>query len=57
MISVDKNTCIGCGACASLCPASFAMDDDGKAKAINGEGAECAPQAAESCPVQAISLA
>ena len=30
---VDKETCIGCGLCPSICPDVFAMDDDdGKAK-------------------------
>ncbi|MBU3804700.1 MAG: ferredoxin, partial [Candidatus Cellulosilyticum pullistercoris] len=25
---VDKDTCIGCGLCPSICPDVFAMDDD-----------------------------
>ena len=32
--SVDKDTCIGCGLCPSICP-QFEMDDDGKAVARN----------------------
>ena len=33
--SVDKDTCIGCGLCPSICPSVFEMDDDGKAVAKN----------------------
>lgn len=55
-ISVNKNTCIGCGACASICPDSFAMGNDGKSEVISQDNAECANNAAQSCPVQAISV-
>ena len=53
-ISVNKDTCIGCGACAAICPSIFKMDDDGKASAINQKDLSCAKNACESCPVQAI---
>lgn len=56
MVKVDKDTCIGCGLCSSLCPETFQMDLDGKAEAINGDVTECAKNAAESCPVGAISV-
>ena len=26
---VDKETCIGCGVCVSVCPDVYSMDDDG----------------------------
>ena len=55
-ISVNKDTCIGCGTCVSLCPNSFKMNDDGKSEAISQEDNECAQKAAESCPVQAIKV-
>ena len=55
-ISVNKNTCIGCGACASICPSAFAMGDDGKSEVISQDEKECALNAAESCPVQAITV-
>jgi len=54
-ISVNKDLCIGCGACAAICPAGFQMADDGKAEAIAKEGNDCAQNAAASCPVQAIT--
>lgn len=54
-ISVNKDLCIGCGACAALCPGSFNMGDDGKAEAVSQDGLECAQNASSSCPVQAIT--
>lgn len=53
-ISVNKETCIGCGACASLCPAAFKMNDEGKSEPISQDGNDCAKNAADTCPVQAI---
>jgi len=50
---VDRDTCIGCGACSATCPAVFSMKD-GKAQA-NGKDADCAKQAQAGCPVGAIS--
>ena len=58
---VDKNTCIGCGLCASDCPAVFSMIDDTIATVIAdpvpAEHKETARFAAENCPVAAIALA
>ncbi len=58
--AVDKNTCIGCGACPSICPEVFQMDDDGLAIAyvnpVPSEVEESANEAAESCPVSAIHV-
>lgn len=55
---VDKDTCIGCGLCPSICPDVFTMDDDGKAVAFNSdvpsEHEDGAKEAEESCPVDAI---
>jgi ferredoxin len=57
---VDKETCIGCGLCPSICSDVFSMDDDGKAIAIAGEiseaSAETAEEARDNCPVSAISI-
>lgn len=57
MISVDKDKCIGCGACSATCPNSFVMDNDGKAKVVSQDMADCTSQAAEGCPVKAITVA
>lgn len=57
---VDKDTCIGCGMCEGICPDVYSMDDDGKAEAIKSEvpddKKDSAKEAAESCPVDAISV-
>lgn len=57
---VDKDTCIGCGLCPSICPDVFSMDDDGKSVAISGdvpaEHQDAAKEAEESCPVSAITV-
>lgn len=54
MVKVNKEKCIGCGACVSACPKSFKMVD-GKAE-FTGEKADCTEAAASSCPVDAISM-
>ena len=57
---VDKDACIGCGLCPSVCPAVFDMDDDGKAKSIvdeiPSEEEASSKEAEESCPVDAIAV-
>jgi ferredoxin len=54
---VDEETCVGCGACADLCPEVFELRDD-KAWVIGAEKCETCncQEAADSCPVDAISL-
>lgn len=56
---VDKNTCIGCGACINTCEEVFDYDDDGLAKVISNnitdEGIiDLATEAMNACPVGAI---
>jgi len=56
---VDDELCIGCGACEEICPAVFEVGDDGISRVIDPEGcgaAGCCEEAAEECPVEAISL-
>ena len=55
MASVDKEKCIGCGLCASTCGEVFEMGDDGKAKVKAQKDLPCVKEAAESCPVNAIT--
>jgi ferredoxin len=55
-IIVNKEVCIGCGACASLCPDTFELNADGRSEPINQDNKSCALNAAESCPVQAITV-
>ena len=55
-IKVDQEACIGCGACASICPQVFQINNEGKSKVISQDDVECAKNAAQSCPVQAITV-
>jgi ferredoxin len=54
---VDQDKCIGCGACASLCPEVFQLKE-GKSQVINPSGCDkCnCQEAASSCPAEAITL-
>lgn len=58
--TVDKDACIGCGLCESICPSVFSMDEDGKAVAAAGELPEddraSAEDAAAQCPTEAIKV-
>ena len=56
-LTVDKNICIGCGACQAICPDVFQIEDDGLAAAkdnINDNNKEDAIDAKDGCPVAAI---
>ncbi len=54
---VEKDTCIGCGLCASTEPDVFQIDDDGKAVATaetTDANQESVKTCIEGCPVNAI---
>ena len=63
----DRENCIGCGACAAMCPDFWEMVDDGKSKLsgakpkagkfeleVNDLG--CNKDAADACPVNVIHI-
>lgn len=61
----EREKCVGCGACAAICPKHWEMSADGKSKlkgstVIEGkhvlvlEDAECNKDAANACPVRCI---
>lgn len=56
---VNKDACIGCGACAAICPEVFEMDDEGLSSVIkdevNEEIKEDVEEAVDACPTSAIS--
>ena len=56
MIKVDQDKCIGCGLCSGICPDVFIMNADGKSEVLEQGNEACAKGAAESCPVNAITL-
>jgi len=50
---INKEKCIGCGACVVNCPGATELEQDGKAKIIDQEKlAEC--QGESVCPFGAI---
>ncbi len=59
MFKVDKEKCIGCGACQAVCEEVFEITDDGYATAKDEEIKdeeimENAISAMEGCPTSAI---
>lgn len=59
--TVDKDTCVGCGACVSAYPEIFSFNDDGKAFAADKDISEVLTvspeECKEICPVSAIDVA
>lgn len=57
---IDREGCISCGLCESICPKVFRMGEDGPAEVyvdpIPTEEEESAVEACDSCPVGAISI-
>lgn len=66
----DRPNCIGCAACAGVCPDFWKMDDDGKSNIKGGTRKDdeteelqieekdfsCNKEAADSCPVNVIHI-
>jgi len=58
-VEIDKNLCIGCGACTAIAPQTFQLDSNqGKAKVVKQPKKidETIKMAANSCPVGAIKI-
>ena len=56
-IKYDKEVCIGCGSCVSVCPNNWEMDGDKvkpKKKEVKDIG--CNKEAEDVCPVEAIKI-
>jgi ferredoxin len=53
-VKIDKETCIGCGACVDVCPVNALSMVDGKAECDESACIDCGACIA-TCPVQAIS--
>ncbi|MBI2143744.1 ferredoxin [Candidatus Woesearchaeota archaeon] len=70
LLEHDRPNCIGCGACAAVCPKFWEMNDDGKSDIKGGKPRkdewqeleidekdfETNREAAESCPVNVIHI-
>ncbi len=56
---VDADLCTGCELCTQTCPDVFEMEDDvakTKVDEVPAGSEDCANQAAEECPVEAIKI-
>lgn len=58
--NVDADTCTGCTLCVDVAPSVFEMGDDGlahpKGEQVPADAEGAAQEAADSCPVSAITL-
>jgi ferredoxin len=58
--SIDRDGCIACGLCPSICPEVFRMADDGLAEVyideVPTDVEATAKEAEESCPVSVITV-
>ncbi len=56
---IDPTLCTGCGLCPDICPQVFVMDDDladVDVEVVPPDAEDTCRDAAESCPVEAISI-
>ena len=59
-VKVNKDACIGCGACAEICDEVFEINDEGlsvaKVEEVKEELQDEVRDAADSCPTAAIEV-
>ena len=57
-VTVDLNVCVGNAICPHIAPKSFGLNDDRQSQVLdpNGEAREVVLEAAEACPVSAITV-
>lgn len=57
-VKVNSEACIGCGACVSICPDVFEINDDGlsqaKVEEVEKDKEQEVMDAKDSCPTGAI---
>jgi len=55
-VTVDKDTCIGCGACTTQCDNFEMKEGKSHAKQTEVDEIKCNQEAADICPVEAIKV-
>ncbi len=57
-VTVDRDACIGDGACCNDAPETFEMDDEDKAVVKSGstDSRDAILEAAQNCPTDAITI-
>lgn len=59
-VKVNKDACIGCGACAAICDEVFELEDDGlstaKTNDVASKDSQDVRDAADACPTGAIEV-
>lgn len=58
-VEIDRDGCISCGLCPSICPDVFRMADDGLAEVYQKpteDNEDSAREAADGCPVSVIHV-
>jgi ferredoxin len=58
-VRIDSNACVGCSACADICPEMFITDDElawATANTVPDDLLATCREAAEACPVEAIIM-
>lgn len=71
IVTIDRDSCVSCGACWDNCPSLFEEDPDDSRSRIKesfqieknkaegkppGESEACAQEAADLCPVEIIAI-
>jgi len=60
-VTVDKDTCTGCGLCSDTCPEVFEIDDSDsvvkvKVAEVPQDVVKTCQEAADNCPVECIKI-
>lgn len=59
-VKVNEDSCIGCGACQSICENVFEINDEGlssvKVDEVSEDDVQSVRDASESCPTSAIEI-
>ena len=58
LVRVDHDLCVGNAMCPHLAPKTFSLNDDRQSQVVdpNGDARDVVLEAAEACPVSAITV-